>query len=94
MTPAGYLPRSRAARTVNPVAVVVALISRTITSRLVSGCPRQLIEMWLNSPPHRENLLNPRWREIGLGGVRALGAPGIYTGYDVTILTADFGYRR
>jgi uncharacterized protein YkwD len=52
------------------------------------------LDMWLNSPPHRENLLNPRWREIGLGGVKALGAPGVYTGYDVTILTADFGYRR
>lgn len=52
------------------------------------------VEMWMNSPPHRENLLNPRWREIGLGGVKALAAPGVYAGYDVTILTADFGIRR
>jgi uncharacterized protein YkwD len=51
------------------------------------------IEMWLNSPPHRENLLAPAWREIGLGGVRALAAPGVYQGLDVTILTADFGAR-
>jgi uncharacterized protein YkwD len=51
------------------------------------------IELWLNSPPHRKNLLMPAWREIGLGGVRALAAPGVYEGLDVTILTADFGAR-
>jgi uncharacterized protein YkwD len=53
----------------------------------------QALEMWLNSPPHRKNLLTPAWREIGLGAVRALAAPGVYQGRDVTILTADFGVR-
>jgi len=53
----------------------------------------QAIEMWLNSPPHRKNLLAPAWREVGLGAVRALSAPGVYQGLDVTILTADFGTR-
>jgi uncharacterized protein YkwD len=51
------------------------------------------IQMWMNSPPHRKNLLTPSWREIGLGAVHALGAPGVYQGLDVTILTADFGVR-
>ena len=53
----------------------------------------EAIEMWLASPPHRKNLLNPAWREVGLGAVRALSAPGVYDGLDVTILTADFGTR-
>jgi uncharacterized protein YkwD len=53
----------------------------------------QALQMWLNSPPHRKNLLTPSWREIGLGAVRALAAPGVYKGLDVTILTADFGVR-
>ncbi len=53
----------------------------------------QAIEMWLASPPHRKNLLAPAWREVGLGAVRALSAPGVYEGLDVTILTADFGVR-
>ena len=53
----------------------------------------QAIQMWLDSPPHRKNLLTPSWREVGLGAVRALGAPGVYDGLDVTILTADFGVR-
>ena len=53
----------------------------------------QAIQIWLNSPPHRKNLLTPAWREVGLGAVRALDAPGVYEGLDVTILTADFGVR-
>jgi uncharacterized protein YkwD len=54
---------------------------------------RQAIELWLASPTHRENLLSPAWREIGLGAVHAIGAPGVYEGRDATILTADFGVR-
>jgi uncharacterized protein YkwD len=50
--------------------------------------------LWLRSPDHRENLLSPAWREIGLGAVHADSAPGIYDGLEVTILTADFGVRR
>jgi uncharacterized protein YkwD len=54
---------------------------------------RQALELWLASPPHRENLLSPAWREIGLGAVHAV-AGGVYNGRVVTILTADFGGRR
>jgi uncharacterized protein YkwD len=53
----------------------------------------QAIDMWLKSPEHRKNLLNPTWKEIGFGSVHALSAPGVYAGLDVTILTADFGWR-
>jgi uncharacterized protein YkwD len=52
------------------------------------------LQLWLKSPEHRENLFAPVWREVGLGAVHALAAPGVYEGYDVTILTADFGVRR
>jgi uncharacterized protein YkwD len=51
------------------------------------------VEMWLASPQHRQNMLAPRWRDVGIGIVRALGAPGVYDGLDVTIVTADFGVR-
>jgi uncharacterized protein YkwD len=51
------------------------------------------VDMWLKSPPHRKNLLTPTWREIGIGGVHAQAAPGVYQGLDVTIVTADFGVR-
>ena len=52
------------------------------------------LQMWMNSPEHRANLLTPRWREIGLSAVHAVGASGVYHGLDVTIVTADFGIRR
>jgi uncharacterized protein YkwD len=54
---------------------------------------RQAIGMWLESRLHRENLLNRTWRELGLGAIHVAGAPGVFGGLDVTILTADFGVR-
>jgi uncharacterized protein YkwD len=55
---------------------------------------RGALDMWMNSPPHRQNLLEPRWRDVGISAVHAIGAPGTYEGLDVTIVTADFGVRR
>ncbi len=52
------------------------------------------MQMWINSPEHRANLLSPRWREIGVSAVRVLSAPGIFHGTRVTIITTDFGVRR
>ncbi len=40
---------SRAAWTVSPVVVVVAAIVSTMTSWLVSGLPRQFMEIWAKS---------------------------------------------
>lgn len=53
----------------------------------------EAVGMWLKSPQHRQNMLAPRWREVGIGGVRALAASGVYEGLDATIVTADFGAR-
>jgi len=52
-----------------------------------------VVQAWLDSPPHRQNLLNPTWREIGVGVVDATGAPGVFGGDDVLLATADFGVR-
>lgn len=51
-----------------------------------------VIRAWMNSPPHRENLLS-RWAEVGFGCVRAADAPGVFDGDTVAIVTADFGTR-
>jgi len=56
------------------------------------GAARAL-KLWLASPPHRANLLNPRWREIGLAAVHSTSAPGVYHNAPATIVTADFGVR-
>lgn len=56
--------------------------------------PTRALQMWLASPDHRANLMNPRWREIGVAAVHEAAAPGVYEGRDVTIVTTDFGVRR
>lgn len=55
--------------------------------------PAGALRLWMNSPEHRANLLNRSWREIGLGAVHADNAPGVYGGNEVTVVTADFGFR-
>jgi uncharacterized protein YkwD len=52
------------------------------------------LQMWLASPEHRKNLVNPQWREIGISAVHAAQAPGVYHGQEVTIVTTDFGVRH
>jgi uncharacterized protein YkwD len=52
------------------------------------------LRMWLNSAPHRQNLLRPYWREVGLSAVHASAAPGVFGNGPVTVLTANFGVRR
>lgn len=51
------------------------------------------LELWMASPGHRKNILTPRWREIGLSAVTVTGAPGVFGGRDVIIITTDFGVR-
>jgi uncharacterized protein YkwD len=55
---------------------------------MVSGCARatarRTVAMWMASPGHRANLLNPRFRWVGAGV--AIGA-----GCSSTYLTADYG---
>jgi uncharacterized protein YkwD len=56
--------------------------------------PPSALNMWFNSPEHRKNMLNARWREIGLSAVHVPSAPGTYSGREVTVVTSDFGVRR
>ncbi|MEZ5100838.1 MAG: CAP domain-containing protein [Thermoleophilia bacterium] len=54
---------------------------------------RRALRMWLESPPHRRALLDPRWRDLGLVAINVPDAPGVFRGLDVTIVVADFGVR-
>jgi uncharacterized protein YkwD len=51
------------------------------------------MEAWLASPGHRENLLDPDWRDIGIGSLHAASAGGTFGGDPVWIITMDFGAR-
>jgi uncharacterized protein YkwD len=52
--------------------------------------PRQVMQVWLDSPEHRENLLSARWTSFGLGvrtGKTFLGYP------DATLWATEFSSR-
>jgi uncharacterized protein YkwD len=51
------------------------------------------VREWMESPPHRQNILSRDWREVGIGAVFFGRAPGEFGGRPVTIVTADFGFR-
>ena len=54
---------------------------------------RAAVTAWLASLGHRENLLGPAFREVGISAVRAHGAPGVFGNRRVVVLTVDFGAR-
>lgn len=56
--------------------------------------PADALKLWMASPEHRANILDPRWREIGVSVVRVPSAPGVYGELGATIITTDFGVRR
>jgi uncharacterized protein YkwD len=64
-----------------------------VGENLVSGTgplstPQALVTSWMNSPPHRENLLRPTFREIGVAAVA--GTP--VSGSDLTGVTVSSEY--
>jgi uncharacterized protein YkwD len=71
--------------------------SWSVGENLLWGSPDvgavRALKLWLASPPHRANLLNPRWREVGLAAIHSTSAPGVYHNAPATIVTADFGAR-
>ena len=52
---------------------------------------RDVVDAWLNSPPHRANMLNGRFRDFGAAPVRATG---LLDAGDAVVWTATFGTRR
>jgi uncharacterized protein YkwD len=56
--------------------------------------PAAAVQLWMNSPEHRANILTADWRQIGVAAVSVAAAPGVYKGLPVTIITTDFGFRR
>jgi hypothetical protein len=52
--------------------------------------PKSLVNAWMNSPPHRENLVSGDFKEVGMGVV--FGTPSKDAPDGVTV-TTDFGTR-
>lgn len=54
---------------------------------------RQIVAEWIKSRPHREILLAPQWRDIGIGAQYSPTAPHEFGSVPTTVVTADFGAR-
>lgn len=54
------------------------------------GSPIGMVRMWMHSPPHRANILDPRLRDFGVGIARGDLAGGGSGGVTYTL---DFGAR-
>jgi uncharacterized protein YkwD len=52
--------------------------------------PAAIVRAWMNSPPHRRNILNSGFREIGIGIARGVPRSGLGGG---ATYTTDFGTR-
>jgi uncharacterized protein YkwD len=56
--------------------------------------PQDIVRRWLESPGHRENVLDPGWRRIGISAVHVTNPTGHYAPWqNVTITAVEFGVR-
>jgi uncharacterized protein YkwD len=53
-----------------------------------------IVAAWLQSPPHREIVLESSWRDAGIGVLYAPSAPHEFGGAEAIVVTADFGLRE
>jgi uncharacterized protein YkwD len=71
--------------------------SWSVGENLAYGAPDldadEAVRSWMASPPHRRNILDPDWRDIGVAALHVTDAPSVFGGEDVTVITTDFGVR-
>jgi len=51
------------------------------------------VDLWMASPDHRANILDPGWRQIGIAAQYDPDAPGVFDG-SATVVATDFGVRH
>ena len=58
-----------------------------------NGTAQALMDAWMASPPHRANVLYPKFRKVGIAAVLAPKDPAFFADYPSTVYTTDFGRR-
>lgn len=96
VTPEGLDPGARLSRAGYPFLTYGENNNRVSGGFPSAGEPgrrelREAFEGWMGSPGHRENLLNPAFREVGFGFATGRYAPEPGT---TTMYVADFGARH
>ena len=93
-TPEGLIPAERISRAGYPFATCGEnnnRVSGSYGGEPGKGELREAFESWMESPGHRENLLNPAFREVGFGLETGSYSPEPGT---TTMYVANFGARR
>ena len=68
--------------------------ARTCSGARPASTPARAVKLWLDSARHRKILLDPTWREFGIGAFGVTSAPGVYASAGaVVVVTIDFGSR-
>jgi len=76
---------------VNAAGYRYATFGENLFAATGSVTPRQVVNAWLQSPPHRATMLSSRFRHLGAAPVRANGLLG---GADAVVWTATFASPR
>jgi uncharacterized protein YkwD len=87
-TPEGLSPAQRVRRTGYLSGVRRWLVGETLAWWSGRATPATIVRGWMHSPPHREELLQPSFREVGIGVVLGVPRP---PGRGGATYTADFG---
>lgn len=69
-------------------------VGETLVAGGASLDARAMVAAWLASPAHRDIVLSPEWREVGIGAFYRPDAPGTFGGTETLAVTADFGLRQ
>jgi uncharacterized protein YkwD len=60
-------------------------IGEVLARQSSAGTPRGVVRAWMQSPPHREVLLDGRFRQIGIAA--RVGAGAVLTTADLAVVT-------
>lgn len=66
-------------------------IGEVMLWRSTETAAADVVRTWLASGPHRAVLLEPAFREIGIGAVHVSNAPSTFGGAEATIVVSDLG---
>jgi uncharacterized protein YkwD len=69
-------------------------VGEALLSSSVQISAREIVETWIESPPHRAVVLSPVYRDAGVGVFFTPAASGAYGGDAALVVTADFGMRE
>jgi uncharacterized protein YkwD len=92
-SPTGITLAQRLKSRYSPAGYARWTVGENLLSSSANIDARRAVELWMNSPHHRDNLLSPTFRQMGIAAVHQRSAPGVFGGNDALVITLDLGAR-